>query len=131
MRKFIFYGILVLGLSSCGLFKSQYVVMDPEQVAVLEQNIGKLTAVNLDQWIKAAENLTGSDIDTIKKVGDDIVLKLTPPMQEAGTKAGITLLESVAQNPTHAGILTGLPAAIFAFVSVLTRRASMKEKKNG
>jgi hypothetical protein len=129
MKRLLACAVLCLLLAGCWLVEKQRVLLDPEQAAQIEASIGKLNRKNLDEWIKEASLATKSDVEGVRKTAAGIELKLSAPVEEAGLDAGITLLESVAANPTPAGIVIGLPAALFALLSVFQRRAKMRSER--
>lgn len=126
MKRYLACAMVCAALSGCWLVEKQRVLLDPEQAAQIEASIGKLNRQNLDEWIREAALATKSDVDDVKKTTAGIVLELKAPLEEAGREAGESLLESVIDNPTPAGIVAGLPAALFAIMSVLTRRGKMR-----
>jgi phage protein U len=117
---------VALSSSSCWLVEDQYQTLDPQIVAEIEAAIGQLNKKNMDEWIAAASFATKNDVEAIAKTTEGIVLTLKPPLEEAGTKAGVSLLQSAAANPTPAGLITGLPAAFLIFASILAKRSQIK-----
>jgi len=126
MKRILSIIVLSCTLNGCWLFETQEILLTPDQVAQIESALGQLTQDNLQDWINAAELATKADIESLRKTDSGIIAELSPPIQEAGAEAGETLLNKVIDNPSYAGILAGIPAALYCIISVLNRRAKLK-----
>ena len=115
--------------ASCSLMEPQYLPLSPEVVAALEAKLGDIGTANAEQLRVEVERLTGMQVESAGKFHGEVMAKLTPPAQEAGTAVATTFLDKIIENPTTSGAVAALLGALGAAAEVLRRRVSASKRK--
>jgi hypothetical protein len=118
MRSIVLALCLIVSVSSCQLVEPQYMALSPEQVATLEAKLGDLGTANAELLRVEAEKLTGMQVEAVEKFRAEVLVKLTPPIQEIATAAGTTFVDGILANPTASGAAAAGLAALGAGLAV-------------
>lgn len=127
MRRHLIALALAGGLAGCWLVEPQYVRLTPEQEAAIVAAVGTLSDTNVEAWVSEASKVLNAEVTKIVETAQGTIIKLSPPGKEAGDEAAESMLDKIVENPTPAGIVAGLGAALLVVLQVLARRRKLEK----
>lgn len=129
--------VLLQAAPGCGAFSEETVKLSEDQIAAvatrLAHAVEEIPSLSKDSIKNAASEALGVAVKDVSVKVDEVSgklkelsIKLPSVASEAGESAGGAALDSIAKNPTTAGLGAAALAAITAAVAAIARRNALK-----
>jgi len=117
--------VLVLSLSGCWLFETQYVALDEQTVATLQAKWGE----DIEGMRADVEALLGAQVAGLKHIDGKLTAVLEPAAVDAVEVGAETFIGKVFDDPTVQGVVGGALAALLSALGVVQTRKKLQRKK--